>query len=110
LQLNYLATAEADALGAGESYRQLDFTAKRIERAQRMLFNAVGALVTYQRLTPAAVAVIAVGEPVRATVDCEPCVQHGRVAPAQAAVYLFEEEPAATEHDEREPIPARVTC
>lgn len=54
LQLGYLATAEADALGAGDGYRQLDFHAMRVERAQRMFLSATGALVAFQRLVPAA--------------------------------------------------------
>ncbi len=54
LQLNYLAAAEADALGAGDSYRLVDYHAKRVERAQRMFLSATGALVTFQKLVPAA--------------------------------------------------------
>jgi hypothetical protein len=54
LQLNYLTAAEADALGAGDSYRLVDYQAKRVERAQRMLLSATGALVTYQKLVPVA--------------------------------------------------------
>jgi hypothetical protein len=110
LQLGYLTTAEADALGAGDSYRQLDFQAKRVERAQRMLLSALGALVTYQRLVPAAVAEIAAGEPTRADVGCESHVQPARVAPTQAVDYVLEEEPAETDRDEREPVRVRVPC
>jgi hypothetical protein len=50
------------------------------------------------------------GEPIRAAVEREPRVQPARVARPQAADYLFEEEPAATEHDEREPLLARVSA
>ena len=53
LQLGYLTTAEADALGMGDSYRQAEYHARRVERAQRMQLAALGALVTYQRLVPA---------------------------------------------------------
>ena len=52
LQVNYLAAAEAGSLEAGDSYRQVDFQAKRVERAQRMFLSAMGALVTFQRLVP----------------------------------------------------------
>jgi hypothetical protein len=54
LQLDYLSAAEANALGAGDSYRLVEHQAKRVERAQRMLLSATGALVTYQKLVPAA--------------------------------------------------------
>lgn len=54
LQLDYLTAAEADALGAGDTYRQLQYHSKRIERAQRMYFTAVAALTTFQKLVPAA--------------------------------------------------------
>jgi hypothetical protein len=109
LQLGYLMTAEADALGAGESYRQLDFTAKRIERAQRMLLNALAALVAYQRLVPVAVAEVTAGEPVRADARRERDGQSAQVAPPRVAAYPFEEEPAVPEYDGREPVRVRVS-
>lgn len=110
LQLGYLTTAEADALGAGDSYRQLDFHGTRVERAQRMLLSAMGALVTYQRLVPAAVAEITVGERARTEVDRERDGQSSRVAPPQAEDYLLEEEPTVSDRVEREAVRVRVPC
>lgn len=112
LQLDYLTAAEANALGAGDTYRQLQYHSKRIERAQRMYLSAMGALVTFQKLVPVpqVVAEIAMGEPVRADVGCESRAQPACVAPPQVTEYLFEEEPAAPERDEREPVRVRVPC
>ena len=53
LQLNYFSATEANALAAGDTFRQLQFHAKRVGQAQRMFLGAIGALVTYQKLMPA---------------------------------------------------------
>ena len=91
LQLGYLTTAEADALGAGESYRQLDFQAKRVERAQRMYLAALGALVAFQKLVPVPQAVAPVATPVLPT----------RTPSERAAA-----PPPATVAADRVPVPA----
>lgn len=52
LQTNYFSAHEADRLGAGDAFRQLQFHAKRLEQAQRMYLAALGALLTFQKLTP----------------------------------------------------------
>ena len=52
LQTNYFSAHEADRLAAGDTFRQLQFHAKRLERAQRMYLAALGALLTFQKLMP----------------------------------------------------------
>lgn len=53
LQVQYFSATEANALAAGDTFRQLQFHAKRVGQAQRMYLTALGALVTYQKLVPA---------------------------------------------------------
>jgi len=54
LQMHYVAAAEAHAIGAKEGPRLLEYRAKRQARAQRMFQASLSALVTMQKLFPAA--------------------------------------------------------
>jgi len=108
LQVNYLAASEANALAAGDSHRQLQFHARRVERAQRMHLAAAGALVTYQRLVPASGAEIAARDPARSDIDREPIDQPVSVAPPPVYTPAFADEPAPQECDGREPVRLRI--
>jgi hypothetical protein len=52
MQVNYFSTTEANALNDGETPKQLQFRAKRLAQAQKMYLAALGALATFQKLTP----------------------------------------------------------
>jgi len=54
LQLNYFSGVEANALAGDASPKMLQLRAKRQAQAQRMYERALGALVTVQKLFPAA--------------------------------------------------------
>ena len=90
LQLGYLTTAEADALGMGDSYRQAEYHARRVERAQRMQLAALGALVTFQRLMPVQPVVESTSNALLATtpnelsVDARPATQTADPVPVMA--------------------------
>jgi hypothetical protein len=113
LQLGYLTTAEADALGAGDGYRQLEYHARRVERAQRMLLGALGALTAYQRLVPAAVAAaVPVSAPSLTAPECERQPHAEPVVQAPAARVFVDEEPdeADTTDAERERLRVGVAA
>jgi hypothetical protein len=107
-QLNYFSATEANRLAAGDSYRQLQFHAKRVGQAQRMHLAAVGALVAYQRLVPASGVEIAARDPARSDVDREPIDQPVSVAPPPVYTPAFADEPAPQECDGREPVRLRI--
>jgi hypothetical protein len=111
LQLGYLTTAEADALGAGDSYRQLDHLAKRVERAQRMLLSALGALVAYQRLVP--VSHVVAESTSRALPASTQNEQATGAPPAHAAIVppvTDDTEPDETRPEPRERLRVSATC
>jgi hypothetical protein len=98
LELHYLSAAEANTLSAGDGYRVTDYQARRVERAQRMYLGAMGALVTFQKLTPVpqVVAPVATPElPTRTkneqTIDPRPATAAGRVPVLPDEVELEEE-------------------
>ena len=103
-ELNYFRATEAQSLAAGCSHRQLQFHARRVERAQRMLLAATGALVTFQRLTPVPVRAEAALELAAAERDGTREASAGAVSPAPPAVVwpLAAEEPESAQADERE--------
>lgn len=80
LQVSYFEATEAASLAAGDTYRQLQFHAKRLGQAQRSHLAALGALVTYQKLMPVAVEAGVVNEHVAASAE------HEVQTPAQDAV------------------------
>lgn len=113
LQLGYLTTAEADALGAGDGYRQLDFHAKRVERAQRMFLTATAALVAFQRLVPAArlVAepVVAIhSQPAKTEQTAEPHTTADAAGRVTVAIESAEPDEARSEPHDR--LRVGVTC
>ena len=110
LQLGYLTTAEADALGAGDNYRQLDFQAKRVERAQRMLLSATSALVAYQRLVPQPVVLTASAALPAQTLNGQADTQQP-AAQVPLAVQLFDagSEPDDGQSESRERLSVQVT-
>jgi hypothetical protein len=108
LQLNYFSATEANSLLAGDTCRQLRYHAKRVEQAQRMYLAALGALVTFQKLTPHPGACVAVLAPA-AVEDTQ--ALHG-AAPgatlAAAAVPLREAEAVEANAEELELVRVRV--
>ena len=54
LQMHYVATVEAHAIGAREAPRLLEYRAKRQVRAQKMFQSAMSSLLVVQKLFPAA--------------------------------------------------------
>jgi hypothetical protein len=55
LEVTYFSASEANLLAAGDTPKQLQFRAKRLAQAQKMLLAAVSALTVYQKLMPAGV-------------------------------------------------------
>ncbi|QJW94612.1 hypothetical protein [Frigoriglobus tundricola] len=103
LQLGYLTTAEADALGMGDSYRQAEYHARRVERAQRMQLAALGALVTYQRLVPA----VAIKTPTAVAAGQEeqaPDRARTDASPQMRLMVEVDAETHETTREEREPV------
>ena len=109
LQVNYFSAHEADRLGAGDAFRQLQFHAKRLEQAQRMYLAALGGLLTFQKLTP-------VPDPETPTRELAPCAEkHQRPRTASVAtqadrvmVPIVVDELAEPEPAERERVRVRA--
>jgi hypothetical protein len=107
LQLNYFSATEANALAAGDTCKKLQFHAKRVGQAQRMYLSALGALLTFRKLTPvpAEAEVVVASKSTLGESEREPQVVAVQPQPQPARIVLpimSEDEPPVPENKDRE--------